>query len=144
MYSKYIQQFLEDNDLQAGEKFYILGEDGEALNGKSNYYFKINPKDTPDILKCDGDKTCQNFVLLKLLTEKYKVKKPPFHPKKHETFYYVTVLGDIEKEDFYEEYTFHYLLCNLGKCYKTYEEAEKHVEEDIKSYKNMQNRIERS
>lgn len=31
MYSKYIQQFLEDNDLQAGEKFYILGEDGEAL-----------------------------------------------------------------------------------------------------------------
>lgn len=63
MYSKYIQQFLEDNDLQAGEKFYILGEDGEALNGKSNYYFKINPKDTPDILKCDGDKTCQNFVL---------------------------------------------------------------------------------
>ena len=39
MYSKYIQQFLEDNDLQAGEKFYILGEDGEALNGKSNYYF---------------------------------------------------------------------------------------------------------
>lgn len=38
----------------------------------------------------------------------------------------------------------HYLLCNLGKCYKTYEEAEKHVEEDIKSYKNMQNRIERS
>lgn len=121
-----------------------MGEDGEALNGKSNYYFKINPKDTPDILKCDGDKTCQNFVLLRLLTEKYKVKKPPFHPKKHETFYYVTVLGDIEKEDFYEEYTFHYLLCNLGKCYKTYEEAEKHVEEDIKSYKNMQNRIERS
>ena len=50
----------------------------------------------------------------------------------------------IGKEDFYEEYTFHYLLCNLGKCYKTYEEAEKHVEEDIKSYKNMQNRIERS
>lgn len=53
MYSKYIQQFLEDNDLQAGEKFYILGEDGEALNGKSNYYFKINPEGTLDILKCD-------------------------------------------------------------------------------------------
>ena len=50
----------------------------------------------------------------------------------------LSFLGDIEKEDFYEEYTFHYLLCNLGKCYKTYEEAEKHVEEDIKSYKNMQ------
>lgn len=27
-------KFLEDNDLQAGEKFYILGEDGEELNGK--------------------------------------------------------------------------------------------------------------
>lgn len=84
MYSKYIQQFLEDNDLQAGEKFYILGEDGEALNGKSNYYFKINPEGTLDILKCDSDRTCQDFVLLRLLTEKYKVKKIPFHPKKHE------------------------------------------------------------
>lgn len=64
MYSKYIQQFLEDNDLQAGEKFYILGEDGEALNGKSNYYFKINPEGTLDILKCDSDRTCQDFVFL--------------------------------------------------------------------------------
>jgi len=137
MYSKYIQQFLEDNDLQAGEKFYILGEDGEALKGKSNYYFKINPEGTLDILKCDSDRTCQDFVLLRLLTEKYKVKKIPFHPKKHETFYYVTVQGDIEEEDFYEGYTFHYLLCKLGKCYKTYKEAEKHVEEDVKFYKNM-------
>lgn len=40
MYSKYIQQFLEDNDLQAGEKFYILGEDGEALNGKVTIILK--------------------------------------------------------------------------------------------------------
>lgn len=31
----------------------------------------------------------------------------------------------------------HYLLCKLGKCYKTYKEAEKHVEEDVKFYKNM-------
>lgn len=69
---------------------------------------------------------------------KYKGKKLPFHPKKHETFYYVTVQGDIEEEDFYEGYTFHYLLCKLGKCYKTYKEAEKHVEEDVKFYKNMQ------
>ena len=141
--NKYIQQFLEDNDLQAGEKFYILNSNKKKLYDKTFYINKDFEK-PEDILKCDGDKTCQNFVLLRLLTEKYKVKKPPFHPKKHETFYYVTVLGDIEKEDFYEEYTFHYLLCNLGKCYKTYEEAEKHVEEDIKSYKNMQNRIERS
>ena len=36
-----------------------MGEDGEALNGKSNYYFKINPEGTLDILKCDSDRTCQ-------------------------------------------------------------------------------------
>ena len=29
-------------------------------------------------------------------------------------------------------------ICKLGKCYKTYKEAEKHVEEDVKFYKNMQ------
>lgn len=137
MYSKYIQQFLEDNDLQAGEKFYILGEDGEALNGKSNYYFKINPESTLDILKCDSDRTCQDFVLLRLLTEKYKVKKIPFHPKNEEIFYFVDVLGGIQGVTFDERCTLHYLLCKLGKCYKTYKEAKKHVEEDVKFYKNM-------
>lgn len=129
-------KFLEDSDATVTISFLFC---------KENYGLFFKRRDLACILSLwhfqilihKGD-------LLKLLTEKYKVKKPPFHPKKHETFYYVTVLGDIEKEDFYEEYTFHYLLCNLGKCYKTYEEAEKHVEEDIKSYKNMQNRIERS
>ena len=28
-------------------------------------------------------------------------------------------------------------ICKLGKCYKTYKEAEKHVEEDVKFYKNI-------
>lgn len=138
MYSKYIQQFLEDNDLQAGEKFYILGEDGEALNGKSNYYFKINPEGTLDILKCDSDRTCQDFVLLRLLTEKYKVKKIPFHPKNEEIFYFVNVLGEIQGVTFDERCILHYLLCKLGKCYKTEKEAEKHVEEDINFYRSLQ------
>lgn len=86
----------------------------------------------------DSDETCQDFVLLRLLTEKYKVKKIPFHPERYETFYYVNVKGNIEEEDFYEGYTFHYLLYNLGKCYKTKKEAIEHITEDVKFYKNMQ------
>lgn len=137
MYSKYIQQFLKDNDLQAGEKFYILGEDGEELNGKSNYYFKINPESTLDILKCDSDRTCQDFVLLRLLTEKYKVKKIPFYPENNEIFYFVDILGGIQAVTFDERCTLHYLLCNLGKCYKTKKEASEHITEDINFYRSL-------
>lgn len=36
-----------------------------------------------------------------------------------------------------EQIANHYLLCKLGKCYKTYKGAKKHVEEDVKFYKNM-------
>ena len=39
MMNKYIQQFLDDNDLQAGEKFYILDKDHEKI---SNELFYIN------------------------------------------------------------------------------------------------------
>ena len=31
MMNKYIQQFLDDNDLQAGERFYILDKDYKDL-----------------------------------------------------------------------------------------------------------------
>lgn len=57
--------------------------------------------------------------------------------KNEEIFYFVDVLGGIQGVTFDERCTLHYLLCKLGKCYKTYKEAKKHVEEDVKFYKNM-------
>lgn len=39
--NKYIQQFLDDNDLQAGEKFYILDKDHEKISNELFYINKI-------------------------------------------------------------------------------------------------------
>lgn len=55
MYSKYIQQFLDDNDLQADEKFYILNSSHENLCDKT-FYINKDFKEPEDILKCDGEK----------------------------------------------------------------------------------------
>lgn len=63
MYSKYIQQFLEDNDLYPGEKFYILGEDGEAF---------LVVVYVIEILKCHF---CGNMVENILTKSMYKVDK---------------------------------------------------------------------
>lgn len=35
--NKYIQQFLDDNDLQAGERFYILDKDYKKMFNKTFY-----------------------------------------------------------------------------------------------------------
>ena len=48
--NKYIQQFLDDNDLQAGEKFYILDKDYEKI---SNELFYINKNfEKPEDILC--------------------------------------------------------------------------------------------
>ena len=38
--NKYIQQFLDDNDLQAGERFYILDKDYKKMFNKTFYINK--------------------------------------------------------------------------------------------------------
>ena len=64
--NKYIQQFLEDNDLQAGEKFYILNSNKKKLYDKTFYINKDFEK-PEDILKCDGGTNSYPYTLLKLL-----------------------------------------------------------------------------
>lgn len=49
--NKYIQQFLDDNDLQAGEKFYILDKDHEKISNEL-FYINKNFEKPEDILKC--------------------------------------------------------------------------------------------
>lgn len=47
--NKYIQQFLDDNDLQAGERFYILDKDYKKMFNKT-FYINKNATGTDDIL----------------------------------------------------------------------------------------------
>lgn len=50
MFSNPVQQFLEDNDLYPGEKFYILNSSHENLCDKT-FYINKDFKEPEDILK---------------------------------------------------------------------------------------------
>ncbi len=134
--NKYIQQFLEDNDLQAGEKFYILNSNKKKLYDKTFYINKDFEK-PEDILKCDGEKNGYSYTLLNLLVGNFFVKKISFCPEYGEIFYYVTVLGGIQEVRFDKDCTFHCLLCKAGKCYRTRNEAKKHLIDDYKKLREM-------
>ena len=134
--NKYIQQFLEDNDLQAGEKFYILNSNKKKLYDKTFYINKDFEK-PEDILKCDGEKNGYSYTLLNLLVGNFFVKKISFCPEYDEIFYYVTVLGGIQEVRFDKDCTFHCLLCKAGKCYRTRNEAKKHLIDDYKKLREM-------
>lgn len=135
--NKYIQQFLEDNDLQAGEKFYILNSNKEKLSDKTFYINKDFEK-PEDILKCDGGTNSYPYTLLKLLVGNLLVKKISFYPQNGDTYYYVTALGEIEKVLFFDDAnTLHCFLRKAGKCYRTRNEAEKHLIDDYKKLREM-------
>ena len=96
MFSNPVQQFLDDNDLQADEKFYILNSSHENLCDKT-FYINKDFKEPEDILKCNGEKNGHAYTFLALLTGKFSVKKKSFHPQNGDIYYYVTALGEIEK-----------------------------------------------
>lgn len=129
--NKYIQQFLDDNDLQAGERFYILDKDHEKI---SNELFYINKdfEKPEDILKCDGEKNGYSYTLLKLLVGNFFVKKISFCPEYGEIFYYVTVSGYIQEVRFDTDSTLHQLLRKAGKLYRSEEEAKRYLDKDYK------------
>lgn len=129
--NKYIQQFLDDNDLQAGERFYILDKDYKKMFNKT-FYINKDFKEPEDILKCDGEKNGHAYTFLALLTGKFSVKKKPFCPKYGEMVYYVTVSGYIQEVRFDTDSTLHQLLRKAGKFYRTRDEAERHLDKDCK------------
>mgnify|MGYP005869341199 CR=1 FL=1 len=137
MFSNPVQQFLEDNDLYPGEKFHILNSSHENLCDKT-FYINKDFKEPEDILKCDGEKNGHAYTFLALLTGKFSVKKKSFHPQNGDIYYYVTALGEIEKVLFFNDAnTLHCLLRKAGKCYRTRDEAEKHLIDDYKKLREM-------
>jgi len=129
--NKYIQQFLDDNDLQAGERFYILNSKHEILCDKT-FYINKNFEKPEDILKRVDDENGHSYAFLSLLVGTFSVKKIPFCPKHGEIAYYVSVSGNIREARFDNDSTLHRLLCKAGKFYRTRDEAERHLDEDYK------------
>lgn len=75
--NKYIQQFLDDNDLQAGERFYILDKDYKKMFNKT-FYINKNATGTDDILLDNNHFAIYSDTLLYLLTGIAFVKKNLF------------------------------------------------------------------
>ena len=59
-----------------------------------------------------------------------EVVKLPFKPKEYETYYFVNLhFGTVEGSAFSKDFTADVIRVNSGNCYRTREEAEKHVDE---------------
>lgn len=129
--NKYIQQFLDDNDLQAGEKFYILDKDHEKISNEL-FYINKNFEKPEDILKCASRNGSYSYNLLCLLIGRAFIKKKPFCPKYGEMVYYVTVSGYIQEVRFDTDSTLHQLLRKAGKLYRSEEEAKRYLDKDYK------------
>lgn len=128
---EYIQQFLDDNDLQAGERFYILDKDYKKMFNKT-FYINKNATGTDDILLDNNHFAIYSDTLLYLLTGIAFVKKKPFCPKYGEMVYYVTVSGYIQEVRFDTDSTLHQLLRKAGKLYRSEEEAKRYLDKDYK------------
>lgn len=121
----------DDDDLQAGERFYILDKDYKKMFNKT-FYINKNATGTDDILLDNNHFAIYSDTLLYLLTGIAFVKKKPFCPKYGEMVYYVTVSGYIQEVRFDTNSTLHQLLRKAGKLYRSEEEAKRYLDKDYK------------
>lgn len=138
MLSKYIQYFLDENNLEIGEEFMLTNENGRHIHPDKTFFFNGNPTSTRDVLIAkddDEEKFCPN-ILLGLLTGFYCAKKKPWQPEIGDVYFYVAVdegrnKGVIHNETLFNKNNIKFLLLKKsGKYYKSYFEAEKHLKED--------------
>lgn len=92
MLSKYIQYFLDENNLELGEEFTIVYENGsEVYKDNETFFFKNTPTYTNDILISKKDENFCPTILLGLLNGLYYVKKKPWQPEIGDVYFYVAV-----------------------------------------------------
>lgn len=129
MLSKYIQYFLDDNDLQINERFTITDSDGnpQYINRK----FWIN-KQNGGKLVCDDKNIPASEVMLSLLRNKMFIKKLPYKPEHLQTYWCLSMDGSVKCKVFCDAILEDLLLRKFNKCYRSREEAEKHREADYK------------
>lgn len=138
MLSKYIQYFLDENNLEIGEEFMLTNENGRHIHQDKTFFFIDNPTSTRDILiSKDEEKFCPN-ILLGLLAGFYGVTKKPWQPEIGDVYFYVAVdvrngknKSTIHSETLFNKNDIKFLLLKkAGKYYNSYFEAEKHLKED--------------
>ena len=100
MMNKYIQAFLDDNNLKVGEKF-------ELYTGSNHYYFSNDGNLKYDLSTGENHTSSK---LVDVLNNEYRIKKispipsEKFIPKKGERYYFVTAGGSISYTVNYDVY----------------------------------------
>lgn len=141
MISKYIEQFMDDNDLSVDEEFFIKNMDGQKVLISFAERYKIvdidggiltavtNEKDEPPAMLLEA-------ALIDLLRENYLVKKKPFYPVVGERYYFVDPFGCII-ESLFAGVAVDFLLCKYIGVYKTKEAATKNVSRCLKLWEEV-------
>lgn len=129
--SGYFELFLKKNDLMVNQKFQILDYDGKSVIGNGAKFWIAEDNK----LHCDNPEMSTRFIMLELFSGNCSVKQLPYYPTNDDEYFYVYVdesnnQGVVSKGVFYGNLV-DQLLRSLGKCYRTRNEAEEHLKEDV-------------
>lgn len=135
MLSKYIQYFLDENDLAANEPFTIVIKDTNEKVYEETFYINANATDTTNILMRSDNKGVYISALVALLSGMCLPKKEPWQPEIGDVYFYVAVgdkgEGIIHAETLFDKNDIKFLLLKKAKkYYRTYLEAKKHLKQD--------------
>lgn len=141
MISKYIQQFMDDNDLSVDEEFFIKNMDGQKVLISFADRYKIVDVDGGILEAVLGiDKVAPNglleVTLMDLLRGNYFVEKKPFCPVIGESYYFINPSGGIV-ESLFAGVAQDFLLCKYVGAYKTKEAATKNVSRCLKKWEEI-------
>ena len=126
MLSKYFQNFLDENRLELNERFTLVDNMGNPQYLGYKFWFN---KHNGGKLVCESKEFPISDITMALFRGKLLIKKLPYKPKVGDVYFYVSAAKTIERKMHYGT-TIDCLLSNAGKCYRTYEEAELHYDQD--------------
>lgn len=141
MISKYIKQFMDDNDLSVNEDFTIKSINGSKVLINGNECFRIVDIDNGRLIVVSDIKENSPAMLLEaalvqLLRENYFVEKKPFCPSFGERYYFVDPFGCII-ESLFAGVAVDFLLCKYIGVYKTEQAATKNVSRCLKFWEEV-------
>lgn len=141
MISKYIKQFMDDNDLSVDEEFFIKNMDGQKVLISFADRYKIVDVDGGILEAVLGiDKVAPDglleFTLMDLLRGNYYIEKKPFCPSFGERYYYVAPNGTVMNSKFYGAAE-DFLLYKYIGVYKNEEAATKNISRCLKLWEEV-------
>ena len=125
----YIEKFMQDNNIEVNQEFYVIDENGKKIGGLISiiFYFDKNMRLNMKLVESD----CRD-VLRGLMSGEFKIEKIPKKPKtvwdlkEEDMYYFINCYGEIDSTFYDCEEDVDIIEC--GNAFLTREEAEHEVE----------------